>query len=320
MTGTSNSKVKISKLDVNFNTVWEKNNYEWGNLVTGGGWGSSSYSVNIKNIFTDDKRDLICFCAIMEGGDVVWSSVLIVKLDRSGNEIKRIELANTSLVDVVKTVDNGYLLAGNKLIKFNADLSKSWEYDDQNYIFSGARIINTNDDGFALTGNWNSEQVLVQRMNERGNLQWTKNSFNPNPFNDSGYDLSQLTNGGFLIIGRTRDLTPPWDMNCFVIRTDVSGDTLWTQKFGEESNDWLESFIYASNNDFIIKKTVGFPNDTIHKTILLRMSSDGQIIDSKETAFEKLIYANSGYFVKAVRIGDNTLRFSKVQMNELFSK
>lgn len=321
VSGISNSKVIISKLDINFSTVWEKNNYEWGTLTSTGGWGGSFYNVRINNIFIDELGNLTCFCPKTEGGDVIWSSVLIVKLDKYGNEINRIELANTSLIDVAKTSDNGYLLAGNKLIKLNADLSKSWEKADQNYVFSGAKIINTNDKGLALTGTWNSDQVLFQKLDEIGNIQWTKKSFNQKPFNDLGYDLSQLYNGGFLIIGRTRDLKQPWDMNCFIIRTDISGDTIWTKKFGEEYNEWLENFLYTSNNDFIIKETVGFPNDTIHKTILLRMSLDGQIIDSKETtSFEKMIYSNSGYFVRAEKTGDNTIRFSKVQINDLFSK
>ena len=195
VTGVRNSKVTILKLDVNFNTIWEKNNYEWGTLTSTGGWGGSFYSMDIKNIFIDDHGNLICFCSKMEGGDVVWSSVLIVKLDKYGNEINRIELANTSLVDVAKTSDNGYLLAGNKLIKFNADLSTSLEIDNQNYVFSGAKIINTNDKDLALTGTWNSDQVLFQKLDERGNIQWTKKSFNQKHFNDLGNDLSQLSNG-----------------------------------------------------------------------------------------------------------------------------
>jgi hypothetical protein len=319
--GIVDSKVTISKLDVNFNTIWEKHNYEWGTLTSAGGWGGSFYSIYINKIFIDAHGNLLCFCPISEGGDVVWSSVLIVKLDKNGNETDRSLIENMSLTDVAKTTDNGYLLLGSKLIKLNADLSTSVENDNQNYVFTGARIITTNDKDLALTGTWNSEQVLLQKLDEKGNIQWTKKSFNQKPFNDYGYDLTQLSNGGFLIIGRTRDLSQPWDMDCFIVRTDISGDTIWTKKFGDKSNEWLENFVYTTGNDVIIKETVGFPDDTIHKTILLRMSLDGEIIDSKETSpFEKLIYSASGYFVKAEKTSDNTLRFSKVQINDLFSE
>lgn len=319
--GIVDSKVTISKLDVNFNTIWEKHNYEWGTLTSTGGWGGSFYSIYINKIFIDAHGNLLCFCPISEGGDVVWSSVLIVKLDKNGNETDRSLIENMSLTDVAKTTDNGYLLLGSKLIKLNADLSTSVENDNQNYVFTGARIITTNDKDLALTGTWNSEQVLLQKLDEKGNIQWTKKSFNQKPFNDYGYDLTQLSNGGFLIIGRTRDLSQPWDMDCFIVRTDISGDTIWTKKFGDKSNEWLENFVYTTGNDVIIKETVGFPDDTIHKTILLRMSLDGEIIDSKETSpFEKLIYSASGYFVKAEKTSDNTLRFSKVQINDLFSE
>jgi hypothetical protein len=321
LSGINDSKITISKLDVNFGTIWKKDNYEWGTTFSEGGWGGAFYSVEVKKIFLDEKGNFICFCSIEEGGDVIWSSVLIVKLDKYGKEINRIEIDNTVIINVTKTNDNGYMLFGNKLIKLKPDLSQAWENNDQNYAFSGAYIIPTNDNGLATTGTWNSEQVFLQKFDERGILQWTKRDYNKEPFNDLGYDLFQMANGGFLIIGRTRDLIPPWDMNCFIIRTDIAGDTIWTKKFGEESNEWLENFLFASEDYYIIKETVGYPNDAIHKTILLRITADGQIVDSKEIDnFEKLLYTSSGYFVKAEKTGNNIIMLSKVQINDLVSK
>lgn len=321
ISGISNSKVTISKLNVNFGIIWNKDNYEWGTTFSTGGWGGSFYAVDIIKIIVDKNGNYTCFCSITEGGDVIWSSVLVVKLDRFGNEINKIELDNTALINVTETNDNGYMLFGNKLIKLNADLSQEWENNDQNYVFTGAFIIPTNDNGLALTGTWNSDQVFLQKFDGKGVLQWTKRNYNQKPFNDLGYDLVQLTNGGFLIIGRTRNLKPPLDMNCLIIRTDIAGDTLWTKKYGGKSNEWLENFLFASENDYIIKETVGFANDTIHKTILTRITADGQIIDSKETNnFEKLLYVPSGYFVKAEKAESNNIKLSKVLINDLFSK
>ena len=321
ISGVNDSKVTISKLDINFNTIWRKDNYEWGNLFSEGGWGGAFYSVDVVNVFQNENGNFICFCSIMEGTDVILHSVLIVTLDKIGNEINRIELENNVLINAIKTNDNGYLLFGNSLIKLNSDFSKAWENDDQNYIFSGANINPTDDHGFAVTGTWNSEQVFLQKFDESGSNQWTKRNYNQKPFNDLGYDLYQMANDGFLIIGRTRNIIEPWDMNCLIIRTDNAGDTIWTKKFGKESDEWLEKFIYASEDDFIIKETIGFSDNPTHKTILVRITGNGEITESKEiSSFEKLFFTTSGYFVKAEKTGNNIISLSKAQFHDLFEK
>lgn len=320
ISGIKDSRITISKLDANFNTIWQKDNYTWGELFSEGGWGGAFYSIEVIDIFQKPNGNFVCFCSVTEGGDVMWHTILIVTMDTFGNEINKIELDNNSLLSVITTNDDGYLLFGGNLIKLNSDLSKAWENNDQDYIFSGANGSPMVNNGFAITGTWNSEQVYLQKFNGTGVMQWTKKSYNKRPSNDLGCDVRQLSDKGFLIIGRTRDLVEPWDMNCFLIRTDMVGDTIWTKKFGTESNEWLEKFLYASGKDFIIKETVGYPSDPIQRTILVRIDDNGQIIDSKETDFIKLLYTSSGYFVKVDKSGDDFMTFSKVQLNELFSK
>lgn len=319
LTGVYDAKITIAKLDVNFNAQWRKDNYAWGTLIAGEGWGSSFYSVSVTEVFQNEIGNFICFCSIMEGSCVAWTSGLIVILDKYGREITRKTIEDYAFVNVIQTNDKGYLLFGNRLMKLNADFSIAWEKENQNYIFSGGYSTPTEDQGFAVTGTWNSDQVFLQKFDGNGAVQWTKNNFNKNPFNDLGYDLIQMANKGFLIIGRTRDTSEPWDMNCFLIRTDSAGDTIWTKKFGDESDEWLEKFIYASEDDLIIKRTVGYPNDPDHKTMLIRINGNGEITASKETPdFEKLFFTSSGYFVKAEKTANNILSLSKIQLQDLF--
>ena len=319
ISGVNNSKFTLLKLDIDFKTIWKKDNYQWGNNYSDGGWGGSFYSVGLVNIFQDEQEDFVCFCSVMEGGDVIWNSVLIVTLDKFGNEIKRSKLEDYSLINVTKTIDNGYLLFGNNLTKLNSDLSIAWENDDQNYCFSGANISATYDKGFAITGTWNSDQVFLQKLDKNGVIQWTKKDYNTSPFNDLGFDVCQVAMDGFLIVGRTRVTKEPWDMNCFLIRTDNKGDTIWTRKFGVESNEWLDKLLFTSEDDFIIKEKVGFPNDPLEKTILVRITGNGQILESKEVGeFEKLLYTASGYFVKVQKTENNIMTLSKVKRSDLF--
>lgn len=317
--GINDSKLTILKLDLNFNILWKRDNYEWGNNYSEGGWGGSFYSVDLINIFQDKKGGFVCFCSVMEGGDVMWNSVLIVTLDKSGNEINRIKLENYSITNVAKTYDNGYLLFGKNLAKLNSDLSKAWEKEDQDNGLSVANISPTSDNGFAITGTWNHDQVFLQKIDKNGTVQWTKKDYNQSPFNDLGFDVHQTAMDGFLIAGRTRSIKEPWDMNCFLIRTDNKGDTIWTKKIGEGSNEWIDKIINVSENDIIVKEKMGYNNDPIQKTILIRISADGKTTESKEIVeFEKLIDTTSGYFVKVQKTGNNTMTLSKVKRADLF--
>ncbi|HEX2921394.1 MAG TPA: hypothetical protein VHO50_09555 [Bacteroidales bacterium] len=319
LSGMKDSRLTITRLDANFNQIWQRNNYEWGEVHSEGGWGGAFYSVEVVDVFQKQNGNYVCFCSTMEGGCVIWHSILIVTLDKFGNEIHKIEFENDLLLSVIATNDDGYLLFGGKLIKLNSDLSKAWENDEQNYFFSGAYVSPMNDNGFAITGTWNSEQVYLQKFNDAGALQWVKKNYNKLPFNDLGCDVRQLPDKGFLVIGRTRSHVEPWDMNCYLIRTDMAGDTIWTKEFGTESNEWLEKFLYASDKEFVLKETVGFPGDPIQKSILLRIDDNGQIIDSKETKSLKLLYTSYGYFIKVDKTDNNNIMtLSKVHLNDLF--
>lgn len=313
--GIKDSRITIFKLDINFKTIWKKDNYEWGKISPGEGWGSSSYYAEIKNIFQEENGNFVCFCSIREGGDVMWDSFLIITLDASGNETERVEMKNYATNHVIRTSDKGYILLANKLLKIKPDLSKEWE--SQNY--GGAYIIPTLDNGYAVTGTWNSEQVFLHKLDKNGNTQWLKKDYNSKPFNDLGLDVHQFADSGYLIIGRTRDMKEPFDMNCYIIRTDVAGDTLWTKKYGEESEEWFEQFIYATDDDFIIRERVGYPGDPIQKTILVRVNGEGQIKETKEVSSdESFLFTSSGYFIKAETTGKGIITLSKVQLADLF--
>jgi len=319
VSGIYDSKIKISKLDVNFNTVWSKDDFEWGDIFSEGGWGGAFYTVDIVNAVEKATGNIILFCSIVEGTDLMLHSALIVMLDRSGKELFRKELDQYMLINALAINNERYLMFGSSLIRLNSDFSIAWENDDHNYVFSGANAIQTDDNGFAVTGTLNSQQVLLQKLDDNGILQWEKSNFNTYPFNDLVYYLHQLSVNGFIITGRTRSLNEPWDMNCFIIRTESSGATLWTRKYVDGSDEWFENIIFASDDEFVIMKNVGFPNDTERNAYLISISGKGEISESGEINInDNFLYTSAGYFIKAERKGDGIISLSKVQLQNLF--
>jgi hypothetical protein len=139
------------------------------------------------------------------------------------------------------------------------------------------------------------------------------------PFNEYGSDLIQLQDEGFLIIGRTRNFNQLNDMDCQIIRTTSNGDTLWTKRFGDSSNDWLDHFISFKENEFVLQGSSGFPNED-QKSILIRINSDGQILDSIRTEeFQMMLYSPLNFYIKVQRKDQDHINFTKIEPENLFN-
>src|ERR1035437_4174708 len=318
--GVYHHKYSFIKTNAAFDIEWTKNNFVWGNLISGSGWGSYSYSVQILKIFQRNDGSYVCIGSFMEGGDVMFSSTLIIVLNQKGEQIHSYEFKDLSTSKALQTSDGGYILLGKKLIKLDRNFSKLWEKDLGNSIYYQNQIISTADGGFATTGNYNYEKIFLKKLDLNGNetASFTY-EHNNSPFNENGSDLIQLQDLGFLIIGRTRNISQINDLDCQIIRTNFAGDTLWTKRFGNSSNEWLERFISTGQNEFIAQGTSGFPNEN-QKSILIRFNATGQILDSIRTdKFNMLLYSPSKFYIKVQSQDTAHITFQKIEAGRLFN-
>ena len=315
--GSFNGKSTLIKTNDNFDIEWTKNDYEWGNLIFGSGWGSSFYSIQIIKAFQQNDGSYVCFGTILEGGDVVWSKLLIIVLNRRGEQVRQVEISHLSLKNVMQTSDNGYLLFGNKYIKLDAGFNQQWEktnaYQNQ--------ITTTSDGGFATTGSYNNDQVMLKKFNSAGNELFSRTyKHNEFPFEEAGFDLTQLSDQGFLIVGRYGKSFVPNLINCQMIRTNAVGDTLWTKRFGYATNDWLEKFLSVNQNEVVVQGAIGFPNEN-QKSLLIKINSDGALLDSVSTKkFEMMVYSPTKSYIKVLKSDDSHIVFTKIEPNQLFTK
>jgi len=320
ITGTYNNKTTIIKADYKFDIKWTRNNYEWGNLFSGTGWGTSFYSANITKILQKEDGKYVCICSIEQGGDVLYSSTLLIVLNQDGEQIQKIEFQDNRTTNIIQTNDGGYLLFGSKLIKLDRNYKQQWSKNLIDQIYNQYQIVSTAVGGFATTGTYNNDQVFLKKNDSNGNeISSLTYKYSDYPFEEAGFDLIQLNDEGFLIVGRTGKTFVPNVVNCQIIRTNALGDTIWTKRFGGSTNCWLDRFIFHNQNEFVIQGSDGFPNE-FQKSILIRINSEGQILDSISTKkFQMMLCSPLKFYIKVQNKDEDHITLIKIETQNLFN-
>jgi hypothetical protein len=74
--GVYDSKLTFIKTDENFDITWMKDDYEWGRYEAGSFGGGSTNAFEVINLFQDEFNNFICTGSLMQGGCVVYNSVM----------------------------------------------------------------------------------------------------------------------------------------------------------------------------------------------------------------------------------------------------
>ena len=91
--------------------------------------------------------------------------------------------------------------------------------------------------------------VYLIKTDENGNEQWSK-TFGGSEF-DAGYSVQQVADGGFIIAGLTESYGAG-EGDVYLIKTDESGNELWSKTFGGVGNDSGYSVNQVADKGLII--------------------------------------------------------------------
>jgi len=182
-----------------------------------------------------------------DGGYIVtgytWSSdgdgwdVYLIKTDVRGNEewSKTFGGSDTDVgYSVQQTIDNGHIIAGY-----------TWSFG------AGKR------------------DVYLVKTDDRGNEEWSK-TFGGNK-TDVGYSVKETIDGGYIVSGYTLSFGAGW-YDVYLIKTDVSGNEVWTKTFGGSSLDVGESVQQTPDGGYII---AGWTGEGLHDVYLLKTDASG---------------------------------------------
>jgi len=153
---------------------------------------------------------------------------------------------------------NGLLIVLGLLLSFPAFSQQTWERtyggtgDDE-----GNSVQQTTGGGYVVagyTGSFgNGEQAYLTKTNASGDTLWTRNYGGAR--NDNAYAVRQTSDGGYIVVGRTFSFGN--NEQVYLIKTNASGDTLWTRTYGGTSGVFGYSIQQTSDGGYIIVGTFG---------------------------------------------------------------
>ncbi len=281
--GFANSDYWVVKLDASGTLQWEKS--------LGGDDQERAYSI----YQTNDGGYVVAGWAYSFNGDVtghhgVPGDYWVVKLDSSGIIQWQKSLGgsdNDIASSVSQTTDGGYIVAGGAgstdgdvtgnhfrdywVVKLDNVGGLQWEKCYGGSSVDGANSIQqTTDGGYIVgggsastdgevTGNHNSFDYWVVKIDSSGTLQWEKSL--GGSYNENCTSIHQTTDGGYIVAGGTPSNdgdvtgfhgTAMTTNDCWIVKLNSSGTIIWEEALGGSGNDGASCIQQTSDGGYIM--------------------------------------------------------------------
>jgi len=198
-----------------------------------------------------------------------FDDVYLIKTDSNGDALWTRTFGGTGSeygTSVCQTTDEGYIITGGTasygasdhdvyLIKTDSVGDTLWTrtFGGIDYDY-GTSVVQTTDGGYVITGGTQSYgagsgDVYLIKTDSNGDTLWTR-TFG-GIYNDWGSSVTQCSDLGYIITSRTESYGAG-SYDVYLIKTDSTGDTLWTRTFGGINDDWGSSVAQCSDLGYIV--------------------------------------------------------------------
>jgi hypothetical protein len=222
-----------------------------------------------------------------------------------------------NLSSAKQTSDGGYILAGTIIqnsvtlvyvVRTTSTGSLSWTHSFKlTQIDFASSVQQTQDGGFLIAGYGDSisiatpaEYSFLIKLDPSGNTSWTKKYYNQ-AFQTT---VREVGSGGFIVAGRILSGSTSLNGDILVMKTDVSGNPIWTKTFDQGEDEEALDIRETLNGEFIIVSETHSQFTGIEMYVL-RINGIGALIWSKKyNAANTQIYprsiipdANGNFFI-----------------------
>ncbi len=294
--GAGDLDVYLIKTDSIGDTLWSRTyggsglDIAWSvQQTTDGGYIVAGYTMS----FGAGDEDLY-LVKTDSSGDILWTRTY-------GGE------ATDRCYSVQQMTDGGYILAGLTyspsswwdddmcLIKTDSTGDPLWTrtYGWSDTHESGASVQQTEDGGFIVAG-WTDAffdesawDVYLVKTDSGGNIQWS------HTYGGSGFDIAwsvqQTTDGGYVVAGYTESFGAGGG-DVYLIKTNSTGDTLWTRTYGGNGNDCGFFAEQTTDGGYVVSAHAG-------SSCLIKTDSTG------DTLWSRTCGGSEGYSVEQTKDG-----------------
>jgi len=213
----------------------------------------------------------------------------LVKTDRYGNMEWNKTYGNATgegydyANALIETSDGGYLLAGSTgfwffvskmwIIKTDEQGNIEWNqtYGGREYAVANS-VVKTSDGGYALAGRLSNDFWLI-KIDESGDITWDQTYSK-----GEAYSLVETSDGGYALVGTTsgrngdQTYTESW-----MIKTDASGNEIWSQTYGGTADQYLYSLVETSDGAFALTGYKSYPYPDPPELWLIKTDKYGNI-------------------------------------------
>jgi uncharacterized delta-60 repeat protein len=196
---------------------------------------------------------------------------------------------------VQQTVDGGYVVAGRTysfgagfgdlyVVKTDGAGDPLWVHtyggSNDDYAYS---VQQTGDGGYVVAGNTRSfgagsADFYVVKTDGAGDTLWTRAYGGNN--SDEAYSVQQTADGGYIIGGETRSFGLTY-YDFYLVKTNDSGDTLWTRRYGGSNHDRARSVQETADGGYIVAgwtNSFGPGTPTYANFYLVKTNSSGDTL------------------------------------------
>ncbi|SFN33738.1 RHS repeat-associated core domain-containing protein [Chitinophaga sp. YR627] len=246
-----------------------------------------------------------------------------------------------SIYDVIRTPDNGFLLAGSTmiannnnnayLIRTNSKGDVLWakhygSFGTDNFL----KVRNTTDGGFIAMGTIAMAPGAFQRggmivkLADNGNVTWSRRVGLNTTWGETGADIIQASDGSYAYVVKYNLADNVADF--MVGSMSANGTSNWIRRFGKSSGD--EGYAIVQNADTLVVSGCSYISGlTGFNGWLLKVNRNSGILiraygydigepEGKVTNFSSFLYkTNNGYMVNYSAGSNNVLRQSILNVN-----